>query len=76
MVWHKSNSKWEARIYEGGKQKFLGYYLSEDAAARAYDAYAGAWVPRVCGAVARGAGRVAGTRDEASERGVEPACAG
>lgn len=48
MVWHKSNSKWEARIYEGGKQKFLGYYLSEDAAARAYDAYAGAWC-WVCG---------------------------
>lgn len=41
MVWHKSNSKWEARIYEGGKQKFLGYYTSEEAAAHAYDTYAG-----------------------------------
>ncbi|KAK2076800.1 hypothetical protein QBZ16_005026 [Prototheca wickerhamii] len=40
VVWHKSNCKWEARIYEGGKQKFLGYYVSEDAAAHAYDEYA------------------------------------
>ncbi|KFM23257.1 AP2-like ethylene-responsive transcription factor AIL5 [Auxenochlorella protothecoides] len=40
VVWHKSNSKWEARIYEGGKQKFLGYYTSEEAAAHAYDTYA------------------------------------
>ncbi|KAL4425396.1 hypothetical protein ABPG75_009412 [Micractinium tetrahymenae] len=37
VVWHKSNSKWEARVYEGGKQRFLGYFTSEDAAARAYD---------------------------------------
>lgn len=40
VVWHKSNSKWEARIYEGGKQKFLGYFTNEDAAALAYDDYA------------------------------------
>ena len=40
VVWHKSNSKWEARIYEGGKQKFLGYFTNEDVAAMAYDDYA------------------------------------
>ena len=31
---------WEARIYETGKQRFLGYYTSEVAAAQAYDARA------------------------------------
>lgn len=40
VVWHKSNSKWEARIYEGGKQKFLGYFTNENVAAMAYDDYA------------------------------------
>ena len=40
VVWHKSNSKWEARIYEGGKQKFLGYFTNEDEAALSYDDYA------------------------------------
>lgn len=37
VIWHKSNSKWEARIYENGKQRFLGYYTSEEEAARVYD---------------------------------------
>jgi hypothetical protein len=37
VIWHKSNSKWEARIYEAGKQRFLGYFASEVDAARAYD---------------------------------------
>ncbi len=37
VIWHKSNSKWEARIYENGKQRFLGYYASEEEAARVYD---------------------------------------
>ena len=37
VVWHKSNSKWEARIYENGKQRFLGYFTSEEEAARVYD---------------------------------------
>ena len=37
VVWHKSNSKWEARIYEAGKQRFLGYFTSETEAARVYD---------------------------------------
>lgn len=40
VVWHKSNSKWEARIYENGKQRFLGYFTIEDAAALAYDEHA------------------------------------
>lgn len=44
VVWHKSNCKWEARVYEGGKQRFLGYFTSEDAAAHAYDEYSGGWV--------------------------------
>ena len=37
VIWHKSNSKWEARIYDSGKQRFLGYYTSEEEAARVYD---------------------------------------
>lgn len=32
--------RWEARIYEAGKQRFLGYHTSETSAARAYDARA------------------------------------
>ena len=32
--------RWEARIYETGKQRFLGYFTSELAAAEAYDARA------------------------------------
>ena len=40
VVWHKSNSKWEARIYEAGKQRFLGYFSKEDEAALTYDDYA------------------------------------
>ena len=40
VVWHKSNCKWEARIYESGKQRFLGYFPDEDTAALAYDDYA------------------------------------
>ena len=34
---HKSNNKWEARIYENGKQRFLGYFTNEDEAALSYD---------------------------------------
>lgn len=37
VIWHKSNSKWEGRIYDNGKQRFLGYYTSEEEAARVYD---------------------------------------
>lgn len=40
VVWHKSNGKWEARIYEAGRQRFLGYYTCDRAAAAAYDAQA------------------------------------
>jgi len=36
----KDRCRWEARIYETGKQRFLGYYTSEVTAARAYDARA------------------------------------
>lgn len=40
MRWHERNGKWEARIFDSnsGKQVSLGYYDSEDTAARAYDA--------------------------------------
>jgi hypothetical protein len=38
--WHERNLKWEARIFDGQKQVSLGYYDSEEAAARAYDAKA------------------------------------
>lgn len=37
VIWHKSNCKWEARIYDNGKQRFLGYYTSEEEAARVFD---------------------------------------
>lgn len=40
VIWHKSNSKWEARSYINGQQRFLGYYKHEEDAARAYDEYA------------------------------------
>eukprot|EP00884_Botryococcus_braunii_P009510 jgi/Botrbrau1/18560/Bobra.0367s0009.2 len=35
--WHERNTKWEARIFDGQKQISLGYYDTEEAAAKAYD---------------------------------------
>ena len=42
VVWHRANSKWEARVYESGKQRFLGYFETEAEAAAAHDEAAGA----------------------------------
>lgn len=41
VTWHKHRRKWLAQIKSGdGKNRFLGYFLSADEAARAYDAAA------------------------------------
>jgi len=37
VKWAKRNSKWLATITKDGKQKYLGLYLDETAAARAYN---------------------------------------
>jgi hypothetical protein len=38
VYWHKSKKKWEAEIYVDGKKKYLGNFVDEDDAGRAYDA--------------------------------------
>jgi hypothetical protein len=40
VSWDSSHSKWLARICVDGHQRFLGYCLSEEDAARAYDSAA------------------------------------
>jgi hypothetical protein len=35
--WQKRDKKWEARIRNNGKLKFLGYFDDEEEATRAYD---------------------------------------
>jgi len=35
--WHRPNQKWQARITSNGKTENLGYFDSEEAAARAFD---------------------------------------
>ena len=35
--WHKHRGKWNAYVWNGGKQKGLGYFNDEVEAARAYD---------------------------------------
>lgn len=40
VCFHKSSSKWRAQSQIGGKRTTLGYFVSEEAAARAYDAAA------------------------------------
>ena len=39
VCWHKSRKKWVAKITVDGKRKSLGYFVDEDDAGRAYDAY-------------------------------------
>ena len=36
-TWHKRDQKWTAQVRCNGKLRFLGYFASEEAAARAYD---------------------------------------
>jgi len=40
VSWFKRDNKWKAQISINGKNKHLGYFLSEEEAARAYDAKA------------------------------------
>ena len=37
--WHKTNKKWQVKIWVDGKTKSLGSFANEIAAARAYDAF-------------------------------------
>ncbi|MFJ7407045.1 MULTISPECIES: AP2 domain-containing protein [unclassified Lysinibacillus] len=37
VCWSKRNNKWVAAIKKNGKQKHLGYFKSEDEAAKAYN---------------------------------------
>ena len=40
VCWQKKDKKWMVRIRVNGKQKTIGYFTSEIAAARKYDAFA------------------------------------
>ena len=40
VTWNKAVAKWKAQIREGGRRRFLGYHITAEAAARAYDAAA------------------------------------
>jgi len=35
--WNKPSRKWQAKIYQNGRQKYLGLYINEAEAARAYN---------------------------------------
>lgn len=37
VSWHERSQRWEARVWGGGKQHFLGSFTSEAEAARAVD---------------------------------------
>lgn len=47
VSWNKRGGNWRARIREDGKQIFLGYYDSEEMAARAYEGAALQGVSRI-----------------------------
>lgn len=37
VSWHERSQRWEVRVWGGGKQHFIGSFVSEVEAARAYD---------------------------------------
>lgn len=37
VTWHKSRNKWQAQIKENGKNMYIGVFVSEVEAAKAYD---------------------------------------
>jgi hypothetical protein len=41
VTWHSRDNKWQAQITVDGMSKHLGYFKSEEAAARKYDGYTG-----------------------------------
>jgi len=62
VSWHRRDNKWQSQITVDGTVKHLGYFKSEEAAARKYDGYAGALDRPVNFPVGEGTGRASKRR--------------